>query len=789
MSELLQEEVNEKVSAAEALYPESDTLDALDRATADHEAYSASRRELYFGREEYALQLISHVEGDGPPLVVTGEAGAGKSSLLANWTHFWSQRNLQTPVLTHFIGAAPDTAGWIPMLRRFLGEFRRSFDLAIETPHDPYALRVAFANALHMVAARGRMVLVIDALDQLEDQGGALDLNWLPPVIPANIRLIVSTPPGRPFADLQKRAWPVLTVHPLTREEREALIAAYLGRQDKTLGAAFVKRMVAARPSGNPLYLTTLLNELRSVGRADQIDQSEDFEEHFAAYLEAPSALALFLKAMQRWERNSAARDPLCEDLTCEALTRLWAARRGLSTVELLQSIGTVDAPFPASLWSPLRAAMGDCLLNRGGLLTFTHPLLRQAVRDAYLPKKENQKAAHLTLATFFYGQLKGQRQFEELPWQWQQAGEWNSLSFLLAQPGFFDALWDRSQAEVKTFWTEIEANSPLRMETVYAPAIRRLAVNPDHAARIGDLLSAMGRPQAAQRIRFGLVKHFRETSDRGSLQAALGSYATVLHLRDDLKGACTHYREQELICRELLASVLDKPADEGATREIKAGLQTAVAGQASILYAQGDLKRAMPLYKEQESLCRELGDNKGISSALGGQASILHALGDLRGALALLQDYEGACRKQGDKYGQATSLGNQALIIKDHGDFKDAMSLLGAQEKLYRELGHKPGVSNSLGNQATILSSRGDLNGAMARFKEQERICREADHPDGLVVSLANQAVVHVSSERASEARLVADLALTIATRHNLLQLIPSIQRIRDSIASGKQG
>jgi tetratricopeptide (TPR) repeat protein len=795
MGELLQEEINTTVSAAEAASaengPENGAPDPFDQAAADHEAYAASRRGLYCGREEYALQLIAHVDGDGPPLVVTGEAGCGKSALLANWTHFWSQRNQQTPVLIHFIGAAPDTADWMLMLRRFLGEFRRSFNLSIEIPHDPYALRVAFANALHMVAARGRMVLVIDGLDhlqdRLEDQGRALDLDWLPPVIPSNIRLMISTVGGRPWNDLQKRAWPVLTVKPLTKDEREALIAAYLAQHEKTLSAPTVKRIAAARPTGNPLYLTTLLNELRAIGHGDDIDQYEGFEERFAWYLEALNPLGLYLKAIERWERDSAQRDPLSEDLAGEALTRLWAAWRGLSESELLGSLGTADEPFPSALWSPLHAAMGDALVNRGGLFTFAHPLLREAVRDAYLPNKEDQQAAHLTLATFFYGQPKGQRQFEELPWQWQQAGEWNSLSFLLAQPGFFAALWKRDHTEVKTFWTEIEANSPLRMETVYAPAIRKLNVDPQHAGRIGDLLSAMNRQQAALRIRSGLVKHFRETSDRFSLQAALGDYASILELREDLKSALPLYREQELLCRELLASATGKPDSEFGQREIKSGLQIAVAGQAAILYAQGDLDRAMALYREQESLCRELGNNKGISSALGGQASILYARGDLKGALAPLENYERICREQGDKYGQATSLGNQALIVKDHGDLDDAMALLGAQERLYRELGHQPGISNSLGNQATILSGRGDLTGAMARYKEQERICREVDHQDGLAISLANQAVVLIAAGRNAEARLTADLALTIATRHNLQQLVPSIQRIRDSITPGK--
>ena len=41
---------------------------------------------------------------------------------------------------------------------------------------EPNALRATFANWLHMVAAKGRVVLILDALNQLEDHDGAPDL-------------------------------------------------------------------------------------------------------------------------------------------------------------------------------------------------------------------------------------------------------------------------------------------------------------------------------------------------------------------------------------------------------------------------------------------------------------------------------------------------------------------------------------------------------------------------------------------------------------------------------------
>jgi len=267
------------------------------------------------------------------------------------------------------------------MLRRLLGEFRRRFSIQIEIPDQPDALRMAFANTLQMVAARGRLVLVLDALNQIEDRDGALDLVWLPPVIPANMRLIVSTLSGRPLDDLSKCAWPILTVDPLEAIERETLIIDYLKQFAKQLSGPHRKRIAAAQQSANGLYLTTLLNELRLFGSHEELDQ------RIGWYLEAAGPLELYRKVIQRWERDYEDRGPESEDIVGESLNRLWAARRGLSETELLESLGKDGSPLPRAVWSPLFLAAADSLVNRGGLLTFAHDFLARRFGKPTCPR------------------------------------------------------------------------------------------------------------------------------------------------------------------------------------------------------------------------------------------------------------------------------------------------------------------------------------------------------------------------------------------------------------------
>ena len=74
----------------------------------------------------------------------------------------------------------------------------RHLDLEAEIPDHPHELRQALANWLHMAAAHRRVVLVLDALNQLEDRDGAPDLVWLPPEVPANVRLVLDASRSSP---------------------------------------------------------------------------------------------------------------------------------------------------------------------------------------------------------------------------------------------------------------------------------------------------------------------------------------------------------------------------------------------------------------------------------------------------------------------------------------------------------------------------------------------------------------------------------------------------------------
>ncbi len=473
------------------LYRKEDEPSPLQRERMDQDAFARSRAGIYIGRQEYFDRLDAHVASDAFPLVVLGESGSGKSALLANWfldrfPPSTSDSQPSTPfALLHFIGASPDSANATGLLRRIMLELKERFDLPDDVPAQADKIREEFPNWLTNVATRGPIVLVLDALNQLEDVDAAPDLSWLPRVFPKNCRVIVSTLEGRSLTAIEQRGWlqstPPLQVHPLDEPEQRRLIHDFLKQYTRDLGSARTDLVARAPQTANPLYLRVLLNELRVFGRHEQLG------DEINRYLEAKDARELYGKVIARWEKTYSEGINLVRD----TLSLIWAARRGLSESELLEALGQLDHPLPRAVWSPLFLAMSDALVARSGLLTFAHDFLRTAARDAYLPDEPQQQTAHRQLAEYFQQQQNWtDRKLDELPWQLAAAHEWQALHDALTEQECFLGLQQRNEYELIGYWLPLKPQFDLAAS--YTAAFARWSqdqpVSPELALVANDL-------------------------------------------------------------------------------------------------------------------------------------------------------------------------------------------------------------------------------------------------------------------------------------------------------------
>jgi uncharacterized protein DUF4062/NACHT domain-containing protein len=681
--------LHDLTAVIERLYPQGTEPNILEQEAIEHEAFAANCARVYIERADYLARLDAHIDDDGPPLVVLGESGVGKSALLANWALDRRARRPHEALVMHFTGATEYSTRLESLLSRLMWELKGRFRIEQAAPSDFKELGRHFASWLNEAAAQGRIVLVVDALDQLEDRDGAPDLVWLPEKLPRNVRVIVSTLPGRPLDELKRRQCLTLEVGPLNQDERERLVADYLAQYTKKLSPYHVSHIASATAAGNPLFLRALLEELRVYG------EHETLSERIEYYLASVDVVSLYQKILARYEQDY---ERVRAGLVSETLSLLWAARRGLSEAELLDLLGSGGTPLPHLYWSPLYLALESSLVNHQGLVGFFHDYLRRAVCDRYLPTPERQSAAHRRLADYFARRELNERKVEELPWQLAKMSEWEQLRGVLADLTFLELALRVDQYDVQSYWSQIEFHTPPWASQRMVDAYRQALDHPerqaaDHLSHLAGLFISMGHHKEALALSEYLIEHYRRIGDQQKLQSELTIRANILMSRGDMKQAATLLEEEER-----LASAAGRNDEQQVT---------ALHTQASVLREHGDLTGALALFHQMETLARESRDRKTLISCLMNQSSIL-VQSDLSRALALNQEVLRLCRETGDKDSLQRALFNQSFMVNAQGDEAGALALLVEQEELSRELGARPELAASLYNQAMILLTSG---------------------------------------------------------------------------------
>ena len=231
--------------------------------------------DVFIERTGDFAELDAYATGDSRKLLVlVAKAGLGKSTLLANWiARFRAREGKPAGETIHarFVGVGEQSSTVDALLRSILEELRRAGKLASEIPDNANVLRSKFAELLGECGKKGRVIVVIDALNQL--QSGLADLDWLARTLPDNVKLVVSFKLGDKQGDAlaaEMRAAGQVTVsavQPFTDlQHRRDLVAAYLNQYLKELDEQHLEALIQADGAENPLFLKVVLTELRVFG-------------------------------------------------------------------------------------------------------------------------------------------------------------------------------------------------------------------------------------------------------------------------------------------------------------------------------------------------------------------------------------------------------------------------------------------------------------------------------------------------------------------------------------------
>ena len=180
---------NQVMKAIEELHPSSDENleDPLEAERSFHRSFIEMRSSSFLGRQHLLQEILTEVEAqiDGSQvLVIHGGAGSGKSSLMATLAHLMCQQNSSHEmfILPHFIGGSPRSISITDTLSRICEELLREFELLEVLATEYETLVQQFRDLLEKVSSHGqkKLVIFIDALNQLDASHRSHNLAWLP---------------------------------------------------------------------------------------------------------------------------------------------------------------------------------------------------------------------------------------------------------------------------------------------------------------------------------------------------------------------------------------------------------------------------------------------------------------------------------------------------------------------------------------------------------------------------------------------------------------------------------
>jgi len=405
--------LNDLWEAIKLEYPEDPTpIDETALERSYHEAFVEGRAQRFIGRRDELADLIAFAESeDQPVLVVYGPPGCGKSALLAKLSREYSASHSETFLITHFFGTSPGSTDVRRTLLRLCRELAKQFSLTAEIPTDYHELRHTFERFLVEAAAKGRVVLVLDALNQLDDSHYSHTLDWLPRTLPARVKIIASTTDDSDCLQaLLVRQAVELSLDVLPPDDRRELVTQTLKTFRKHLSEKpdndQMGLLLSKQESGNPLYLVVVCEEMRVFGEFERVT------ERIAAL---PGQVeALFQQVLERIEEDHERVEPNHgRQRVRDALSLLECSRHGLLESEMLELLARVDEQhLPQAIWARLYRSLKSYLrptrdnsnatVIGEGTLDFFHQQLSKAVRQRYLTDEAAEIASHQRLAKYF---------------------------------------------------------------------------------------------------------------------------------------------------------------------------------------------------------------------------------------------------------------------------------------------------------------------------------------------------------------------------------------------------
>lgn len=505
-------------------------------------------------------------------MIITGESGVGKTALLVNWIRERSTSELS--IISYFIGDSVSGTSKQKVLNSIywaLKDILQDENSSFDGDNPP---KEVLENLLVRHSATGRkLIIVIDALNQLLDQDRDSILGWFP-IIPRGVKVVFSAIGEDHFLEVFSRRYPVYHLRPLDKREREEFIVSYLAPYGKKLSPNQLGRILNDQQNENTLVLKTLLNELICYGSYQHLDERIDY------YLEAESFSDFFDRVLARLEHDYSKN----QDIVQTVLSLVYLSKDGLSEEEILGI-----TRFREIDWRLFFCAFYGNFLTKKGLLSFSHQAIAQAIYNRYgLADSRVARTYRQSIIGYFYSCRDAERRTIELAYQYYNLGSCGKLYKTLLGFDAFSALNSNDQRLLACYWRKLVTN-----ETGYSLADYLKLLGPEDS--VTELpLHSIGHFIGNYFPNFSIEMQYYNcylTPDGGLSGLLQSNSPRAAQVYSGVAGCCARVGELDLALKFylLLLKHYKKPAD----------ISDALNAIGHIYETKGDYVRALDYYRQ----------------------------------------------------------------------------------------------------------------------------------------------------------------------------------------------
>jgi hypothetical protein len=244
----------------------------------------------YFDREELdqtfiATSIVDRLSEHSPtldrfaslpdrPIVVVGPTGSGKTSTVAKLAQQF-EADPRRLVFSHFTVASGRSMSLRQMLWRLCNVLSRSLGVEMLTGHGLGDLLSTIQTLFAQVPSERTLVVLIDAVDDLEGASPLESLAWIPDDLAANVKVMLTCNGGcealiKAIAERRFYRW---DLPPLTVADRSALIKARFPLFRRALDSQTMELLLSHPAAGSPSFLDIAIPFVMS---ANNLDEARD---------------------------------------------------------------------------------------------------------------------------------------------------------------------------------------------------------------------------------------------------------------------------------------------------------------------------------------------------------------------------------------------------------------------------------------------------------------------------------------------------------------------------------